>query len=204
MHRYRMMELTPLAKSSSVFLPFEAWEEQKEPQQGQVRSELRATKLCVPGAWMESPTNLFSYSLWMCGFGMSRVHSFSFPVWVLRSWLGSRKKQIYWGCCNLSWPRSPRNTQYMVATDLQKKIVWPWVKKKPPGDHRFWSIFPLAIGFLAPFFHPKPISLLWIARGHGSTKPFSLQVLCIRSESSGSWMCMDVWCAHVCFVGLLG
>ena len=35
--------------------------------------------------------------------------------------------------------------------------MWVWVKVKPPGDHKFWSMFPLARVPLGgdPIFDPQ-------------------------------------------------
>ena len=36
--------------------------------------------------------------------------------------------------------------------------IWVWVKIEPPGDHRFWSMFPLArVLFGVPIFDPTAI-----------------------------------------------
>ena len=36
-------------------------------------------------------------------------------------------------------------------------IIWVWVKIKPPGDYRFWSMLPLArVPFGVPIFDPQP------------------------------------------------
>ena len=38
-----------------------------------------------------------------------------------------------------------------------QKFKWVWVKIKPPGDHRFWSMCPLArVPFGVPIFDPQP------------------------------------------------
>ena len=40
-------------------------------------------------------------------------------------------------------------------------IIWVWVKIKPPGDRRFWSMFPLTrVPFGVPIFDPLPFHCL--------------------------------------------
>ena len=36
-------------------------------------------------------------------------------------------------------------------------LIWEWVKIKPTGDSRFWSMFPFAKNpFWVPIFDPQP------------------------------------------------
>ena len=48
----------------------------------------------------------------------------------------------------------PKTTQEEVVF---AKAVWVWVKIKPPGDRRFWSMFPFTmIPFWVHIFDPQP------------------------------------------------
>ena len=44
-----------------------------------------------------------------------------------------------------------------MAGPLSYRLKWVWVKIKPPGDRRCWSMFPLArVPFGVPIFDPQP------------------------------------------------
>ena len=64
-----------------------------------------------------------------------------------RSQLQSKPSSSLDGCLNLAvggW-RAGQNP------------TWVWVKIKPPGDHRFWSMLPLTrVPFWVPIFDPQP------------------------------------------------
>ena len=57
-----------------------------------------------------------------------------------------------------NWPGVLKNIDIMNGLEKYAgSTSWPWVKKKSPRDHRFWSIFPFAKGlFWVPFFDPQP------------------------------------------------
>ena len=45
------------------------------------------------------------------------------------------------------------------SSSILRYISWVWVKIKPTGDRRFWSMFPLArVPFWVPMFDPQPFA----------------------------------------------
>ena len=57
------------------------------------------------------------------------------------------------------WVKASQSALELTCVEVGLWFIWLWVKKKSPGDHKFWSIFPFINRvFKVPFFDPKPSS----------------------------------------------